>query len=142
MSMKIRDVMTRNAEYVHSDMSLKQAAETMERLDTGFLPIGDSPQEKLLGVVTDRDITVRGVAKGLDPDSTPVKRVKTDRVLYCYEDDSADDAARNMGEQEVYRLVVLNNSEDKRLTGVVSLADIGRRGKEQLAGEVARDVTS
>lgn len=140
--MKIRDIMTKNVQYVSSATSLKKAAETMARLETGFLPLGDSPQEKLLGVVTDRDITVRGVAKGLDPESTPVDRVKTDRVLYCFEDDSAEDAARNMGEQEVYRLVVLNNSQDKRLSGVVSLADIGRQDKDRLAGEVASDITT
>jgi len=140
--MQVRDVMTRNAEYVPSSTSLKQAADTMERLDTGFLPIGNSPNAELLGVVTDRDITVRGVAKGMDPDNTAIDTVKTDRVLYCFEDDSAEDAARNMGEQEVYRLVVLDNREDKRLTGVVSLADIGRRGNVKLAGEAASDITA
>lgn len=140
--MKIRDIMTKNVRYIPGDTSLKQAAETMENMDTGFLPIGNSPQDKLLGVVTDRDITVRGVAKGLDPENTPVERVKTDRVLYCYEDDEAADAARNMGEQEVYRLVVLNNREEKRLSGVVSLADIGRQGGVTLAGKAASEITS
>jgi len=83
--MKISDIMTREVEYIRADTPLKQAAETMERLDTGFLPIGNSPQDKLLGVVTDRDITIRGVAKGLDPADTPVQRVITDKVLYCYD---------------------------------------------------------
>jgi CBS domain-containing protein len=140
--MKIRDIMTRDVEYIHADTPLKQAAETMERLDTGFLPIGNSPQDKLLGVVTDRDITIRGVARGLDPSNTPVERVKTDRVLYCYEDDSVEDAARNMGEQEVYRLVVLDNEHDKRLSGVVSLADIGRAGSSALSGRAATRISS
>ena len=140
--MKIREIMTRDVEYVHADTPLKQAAETMERLDTGFLPIGNSPQDKLLGVVTDRDITVRGVARGLDPAKTPVDRVKTDRVLYCYEDDEAADAARNMGEQEVYRLVVLDNENDKRLSGVVSLADIGRAGGVALSGKAATKISA
>jgi CBS domain-containing protein len=140
--MKIRDIMTRDVEYISADTPLKKAAETMERLDTGFLPIGNSPQDKLLGVVTDRDITVRGVAKGLDPTNTPVDRVKTNRVLYCYEDDEAENAARNMGEQEVYRLVVLDNEQDKRLTGVVSLADIGRAGGVSLSGKTATRISA
>lgn len=140
--MKIRDIMTTDVEYVHADTSLRKAAEAMQRLDTGFLPIGNSPREKLLGVVTDRDITVRGVARGLDPDSTPVSEVKTDRVLYCFEDDEAEDAARNMGEQEVYRLVVLNNRQDKRLSGVVTVGDIGRRHQKDLAGKTASEITA
>jgi len=140
--MKIREIMTRDVEYIHADTSLQKAAETMERLGTGFLPIGNAPQDRLLGVVTDRDITVRGVAKGFDPAATPVDRVKTDRVLYCYEDDEATDAARNMGEQEVYRLVVLNNENDKRLSGVVSLADIGRAGGVSLSGRAATKISA
>lgn len=140
--MKIRDIMTRDVEYISADTPLKDAAETMERLDTGFLPIGNSPQDKLLGVVTDRDITIRGVAKGLDPADTPVEQVKTDRVLYCFEDDEAADAARNMGEQEVYRLVVLDNEQNKRLSGVVSLADIGRAGGVAVSGRAATKISA
>jgi len=140
--MKISEIMTRDVEYIHANTPLKQAAETMERLETGFLPIGNSPQDKLLGVVTDRDITVRGVAKGLDPAATPVDQVKTDKVLYCYQDDSVEDAARNMGEQEVYRLVVLDNKNDKRLSGVVSLADIGRAGGVTMSGRTAKEISA
>ncbi len=140
--MKISEIMTRDVEYIHANTPLKQAAETMERLETGFLPIGNSPQDKLLGVVTDRDITVRGVARGLDPAATPVDEVKTDKVLYCYQDDSVEDAARNMGEQEVYRLVVLDNENDKRLSGVVSLADIGRAGGVTMSGRTATKITA
>ncbi|MEE4173737.1 MAG: CBS domain-containing protein [Xanthomonadales bacterium] len=140
--MKIRDIMTRNVETISADTPLQEAAATMERLDTGFLPIGSTPQDKLLGVVTDRDITVRGVAKGLDPANTTVDRVKSDRVLYCFEDDSAEDAARNMGEQEVYRLVVLDNAEDKRLSGIVTLADIGRSAGVRLSGAATREISA
>lgn len=93
-------------------------------------------------MVTDRDITIRGVANGLDPENTPVQQVITDKVLYCYEDDSAEQAARNMGEQEVYRLVVLNNSNDKRLSGVVSLADISRAGDVSAAGRTASKISA
>ena len=140
--MKISEIMTRDVEYIHANTPLKQAAETMERLKTGFLPIGNSPQDKLLGVITDRDITIRAVAKGLDPAATPVDRVKTDKVLYCFEDDTAEEAARNMGEQEVYRLVVLDNKNDKRLSGVVSLADIGRAAGVTVSGRTATKISA
>lgn len=140
--MKISDIMTRDVAYIHADTPLKQAAETMKRLDTGFLPIANSPQDKLLGVVTDRDIAIRGVAKGLDSENTPVQQVITDKVLYCYEDDSAEQAARKMGEQEVYRLVVLDNSNNKHLCGVVTLADISRAGNVSAAGRTATKISA
>ena len=89
-------------------------------------------------MVTDRDIIIRAVAKGLDPAATPVERVKTDKVLYCFEDDTAEEAARNVGEQEVYRLLVLDNKNDKRLSGVVSLADISRAGGVTVSGRTTR----
>lgn len=140
--MNIRDVMTRNVEYVPSNTSLKSAAEIMKRTDTGFLPIGNSEQEKLRGVVTDRDITVRGVAAGLDPSTATVDEVKTDKVLYCFEDASLEEAAKTMSDKKVYRLIVLNNEQDKKMTGVLSLSDIARRNEADLAGKVTINVTS
>ena len=140
--MHIREVMTKDVKYIPTHTSLKSAAEIMERLDTGFLPIGNSEQDKLRGVVTDRDITVRGVAEGLDPNITTVEEVKTDKVLYCLESDTLEDAARSMSDQKVYRLIVLNNAEDKKMTGVISLADIARRNEEKLAGQVTINVTA
>lgn len=140
--MHIRDVMTKNVEYIPTNTSLKSAAEIMQRMDTGFLPIGNSEHEKLRGVITDRDITVRGVAKGLDPNKATVDEVKTEKVLYCLEDDSLEDAAKSMSEQQVYRLIVLNNEQDKKMTGVISLADIARRNEAELAGKVTINVTA
>lgn len=140
--MHIKDVMTRNVEYIPTNTSLKSAAEIMQRMDAGFLPIGNSEHDKLRGVVTDRDITVRGVARGLDPNTATVDEVKTDKVLYCLENDSLEDAARSMGEQQVYRLIVLNNEQDKKMTGVISLADIARRNEAELAGKVTVNVTA
>lgn len=140
--MRIRDVMTKNVEYIPANTSLKSAAEIMQRMDTGFLPIGNSEHEKLRGVITDRDITVRGVAKGLDPNKATVDEVKTEKVLYCLEDDSLEDAAKSMSEQQVYRLIVLNNEQDKKMTGVISLADIARRNEAELAGKVTINVTA
>lgn len=140
--MQIKDIMTKHVEFVAGNTSLKVAAATMKRLDAGFLPIGNSESDKLRGVVTDRDITIRGVAMGLDPDRATVKDVKTEKVLYCTEDDSLEDAARSMSDQKVYRLIVLNNKKDKKMTGVVSLADIARSNEPALAGKVTTSVTA
>jgi CBS domain-containing protein len=139
--MQIREIMTSNVEYIPTDTSLRDAAERMDHLDTGFLPIGNLGEGKLRGVVTDRDIAIRGVGKGLDPNRTTVEQVKTDKVLYCYEDETLEDAARYMGEQRVYRLVVLDNEQNKKMTGVISLADIARESDAKLAGRVTTDIT-
>lgn len=140
--MKIRDVMTRDIEYVPSNTTLDAAARKMQQLDCGFLPIADSPQDKLHGVVTDRDIVLRALAQGMDPASTTVEQIRSDKVLYCYENDDIQSAADSMGDQKVYRLVVLNNEQDKRLCGIVTLGDILRHNQQQLAEQAAREITS
>ena len=140
--MKIRDVMTQDVEYVSSDTTLDQAAQKMQELDCGFLPIANSPQDKLHGVVTDRDIVLRALAQGLDPASTTVEQIRSDKVLYCYENDDIQSAANSMGDQKVYRLVVLNNEQEKRLCGIVTLGDILRHNQEHLAEQAAKDITA
>lgn len=142
-TMTIEDVMTDDVEYVPSDMTLEEAACMMKELDCGFLPLGDDPQGKLQGVVTDRDIVMRGVAEGLDPKNTTIQEVKTDKVLYCYRSDNLQDAAYSMRDKHVNRLIVLDSPESKRLCGVVTLGDILRRCDDiELAGETARGIKS
>lgn len=119
--MKIKDVMTASPQFLPSTATLQEAAQKMIDLDCGFLPIGDG--KKLIGTLTDRDITIRATAKGL-PASTKVSEVMTKKVFYCAETDTTEAIAQNMAENEVRRLVVLNNRTEKKLTGVVSLADI------------------
>jgi len=138
--MKISEVMTRNVEYIPSSTTLEEAAVRMRELDTGFLPIGDSPDGRLQGVITDRDIVVRALAEGLDPADTTVEQVRSDRVLYCFQDDDLHSAADSMGQQQVYRLVVLDNPDDKRLSGVITLGDILRHDQEHLAERTARNI--
>lgn len=82
--MQVQQIMSTSVEYVPTDTTLAQAAKYMRDLDTGFLPIGDSPQGRLQGVITDRDITVRGVAAGKNPENTTVDQMKTDKILYCF----------------------------------------------------------
>lgn len=135
--MNISQVMTRNVEFVPPSASVDEAAAKMRELDCGFLPIARSNNDRIEGVITDRDIVVRAIAEGMDPRNTPVEQIKSDGVLYCFEDDSLEDAAQSMHDQQVYRLIVLNNPEEKRLAGVVSLGDITRGDHdddEEIAG--------
>jgi CBS domain-containing protein len=139
--MQVQQVMSTNVHYVPSTATLAEAATMMREIDTGFLPIGDSDKDKLQGVITDRDIVVRAIALGKDPQQVTVTEAKTDKVLYCYQGDSVEEAAENMRNQQVYRLIVLNDEDNKRLCGVISLGDIVRHDREKLGGEAARDIT-
>lgn len=138
--MQTREVMTRHAEFLTQEASLTAAAEHMRKVGTGFLPVSDRGQERLVGAVTDRDIVVRGIARGLDPASTPLSEVMSNGVLYCFEGDKVDDVAKNMQANDCYRLVVLDTPETKRMTGVVSLNDIARHDKARRAGEAASGI--
>ena len=126
--MRISEIMSENVETIPPNASVVDAASRMEMLDCGVLPIGDDASDKLKGVITDRDIVIRCISKGLDPASTTVEQIKSDRVLYCFEDDALESAAESMHDQQVSRLIVLNNPQEKRMRGIVSLGDISRSG--------------
>ena len=140
--MQVKDIMSKDAKYVAGNTNLCEAAKMMSMLDCGFLPIGDSEKDKLKGVVTDRDMIMRGLAEDCDPKQTTVEEIMTDKVLYCFEDDSPENAAEDMRKQNVYRLIVLDNKEDKRLAGVVTLGDIVQGDQEKLAGKTMKSITS
>jgi CBS domain-containing protein len=130
--------MTRDVEAARPDDSLARAAQRMEEHDVGVLPVMEGDQ--LLGIITDRDITVRTTAKGWDPTSVTVRDAMTPDVTYCFEDDDIRDAARKMEEKQIRRLVVLNR--EKRLVGIVSLGDLAVHiNTEPLAGEVLERVS-
>ena len=136
--MKVRDVMTTAVEKVSPSGSLQDAAERMKDLDVGLLPVCEN--DRLVGMITDRDITVRSTADCCDPQTTTVKDVMTPDVVYCFEDQDVREAARLMQEQQVRRLVVLNR--DKRLVGIVSLGDLAvETGDENLAGKTLEQVS-
>ena len=116
--MKISEIMTRDVVIASPDDTLEAVASRMAASDIGLLPVGEGGQ--LVGMITDRDIAVRGVARGLDG-SGRVRDVMSRDVKYCFHDDEIEDVVMNMGEIQVRRLVVLDG--DKRLAGVVSLAD-------------------
>lgn len=140
-SMLVEEIMSANVDYVPTDTTLAEAARHMKNRDCGFLPLGNTPQGKLQGVVTDRDIVLRGVAEGRDINSTTVSEIKTDKVLYCYQRDDIRDAAYSMREQQVNRLIVLDSPQSKKLCGIISLGDILRRCDDvEMAGDTARGI--
>jgi CBS domain-containing protein len=122
---KVNEVMTRDIHIASPDQTIASAAAEMARADIGCLPVGD--KDRLVGMVTDRDIVVRAVAKGLDA-KTPVSEVMTDSIKYCYDDQSVDEVARNMAELGVRRLPVVDR--DKRLVGVIALSTIAQGGDD------------
>jgi CBS-domain-containing membrane protein len=123
MAMKVKDLMSRDVKIVSPDDTLDKAAKIMAEADTGVLPVAEN--DRLVGMLTDRDITIRAVARNKIPAQTRVRDVMTDDVKYVFDDESAEDVARNMSELQVRRLPVLNR--DKRLVGIVSLGDLARK---------------
>ncbi|MEP7056461.1 MAG: CBS domain-containing protein [Caldimonas sp.] len=119
----IRDIMTRGVEVIQRDDTLQHAAERMRALDVGALPVCDG--EALAGMVTDRDITVRGVATGMIPQEALVSDVMTEEVRFCSEDDTVEQVLEQMGEQQVRRLAVLGASRE--IVGIVALGDLATR---------------
>lgn len=120
--MKIKEIMTSDPELIDPNASIREAAKRMKSEDIGALPVGEN--DRLIGMVTDRDIAIRGVAEDRTPEATTVRDVMSEKVFYCFEDDDVEDAAQCMAENQVRRLPILNR--DKRLTGIVSLADIAQ----------------
>jgi CBS domain-containing protein len=124
--MKVRDAMTRDVRLVRPDQTIREAAHLMAELDIGCLPV--EHQDRMVGMITDRDIAVRAISEGLGP-QTPVRDVMSREVKYCYEDQSVDEVTRNMAEIRVRRLPVLNRH--KRLVGIISLGDLAIAGPAQ-----------
>jgi CBS domain-containing protein len=136
--MQVHEVMTREVEFVHPDSTLQEAASKMKARDIGPLPVCDKGW--VVGMLTDRDITVRATAQGKDPKAICVRDVMTPEVIACSEDQPLAEAARLMAERQVRRLLVLNR--DKQLVGVVSLGDLAiQTGHQQLAGEILDQVS-
>jgi CBS domain-containing protein len=134
--MKVSDKMTRDVRIANPDDSIQQAASVMAECDAGALPVGQD--DRLVGMVTDRDIAVRGVAQGRGPD-TKVREVMTPDVRYCFEDEDLDQVARKMGEEQVRRMPVVNR--DKRLVGILSLGDVAMGEGPRPAGEALAGVS-
>ena len=124
---KVGEIMTRSVAVVQRDDTLQNAAQKMKTLNIGSLPVCDG--DAMVGVVTDRDITVRGVAEGMNPKDSRVSAVMTADVHWCSENDSVQQAMEQMGEAQVRRLAVLD--ENRKIVGVVSLGDLATRQSAQ-----------
>ena len=135
--MKIRDIMHKDCCYIEADESLQLAATKMQREDVGALPVARN--NKLVGMITDRDIVIRGVAVNKDVRHTKTSELMSQGVLYCYDDDDIEKVAENMAEKKVRRLPVVNR--EKTLLGMVSLGNIAWRASGHAAGEALSQIS-
>jgi len=136
--MRVSEVMTRSVKCIGPQATLQEAAAQMKALDIGTLPVCDN--DRPVGIITDRDITVRATAEGEAPNEVRVRDVMTPEVIYCYDDALVDNAALLMQQKQVRRLLVLNS--DKRLVGIVSLGDLAVKSHdEELAGNTLEAVS-
>jgi CBS domain-containing protein len=134
--MRVSEAMTREVRVVSPGQSIREVAKMMEEIDAGSMPVGDN--DRLVGMITDRDIAIRAVALGKGPD-TPVREVMSDtKVLYCYEDEDLSHVAQNMAQEQVRRLPVVNR--EKRLVGIVSLGDLAQN-EGRAAGKAVKGVS-
>ncbi|NDV50076.1 CBS domain-containing protein [Salipiger sp. PrR003] len=135
--MQVNEVMTPHTVTLTPEQTLKDAAEIMQRIETGFVPIGQD--ERLVGTITDRDIVINGLAQGKSTDAA-VGEVMSRDVLYVFDDQEVAEVARNMGESQVRRMPVVDR--DKRLVGIVSLGDLSTDGDPSAAGVALEQISN
>lgn len=133
--MKISEIMTRDVQTASPEQSIREADSSMARIDSGALLVSEG--EHLIGMLTDRDITVRAVAEGL-PGDTPIRQIMSGNIHYCFEDEDVQHVVQNMADIQVRRLPVLNRK--KRLVGVVSLGNIASSHRMRVSDTVLRGV--
>jgi CBS domain-containing protein len=134
--MRVSEAMTREVRVCTPGQSIREVAKIMEEIDAGSMPVGEN--DRLIGMITDRDIAIRAVGAGKGPD-TPVREIMSAEVRYCYDDEELDHVAENMGDIQVRRLPVVNR--EKRLVGIVSIGDVARSEGGRSAGEAVKGVT-
>ena len=126
MQPQVKEVMTKHPKFIRVDTPINEAAKLMADNDFGILPVSEN--DKIVGMVTDRDITIRVTANDKNPSQTKAKDVMTKEVFYCYEDDTLEEVLESFANLKIYRMPVMN--KDKRLVGEISLGDIARIAKE------------
>lgn len=129
--MKIKDIMSKDVEIVNPESTLHEIASKMQKRDCGCVIV--VKDDRLIGMITDRDIAIRCIANSHDPAATNAEAVMSPQILYCRDTDEADDVTRNMAENKVRRLPVLNS--EKRLVGIVSLGDLASHSNHELCGQ-------
>lgn len=134
--MKIKDIMSKDVEIVTPDASLHEVAKKMQQRDIGCVVV--VKDDRLVGMITDRDIAIRCVAVEHDPVGTTAEKIMTPEILYCWETDDADTVARDMARNKVRKMPVLN--ADKKLVGIVTLGDMASHSNHLLCGEVLGEI--
>ena len=134
--MKVSSAMTRDVRLVKPEQTIRDAAQLMAEIDAGAIPVTEN--ERLVGIVTDRDIAVRGVAKGKSPE-TKIRDVMSEGILYCFDDQELDEVAQNMGKNQVRRLPVVDRN--KRLVGILSLGDLAAKDDAKSVGKTVSQVS-
>jgi CBS domain-containing protein len=135
-AMKVKEAMSTDVQLVHPDQTLREAARMMIEIDAGALPVAEN--DRMVGMITDRDIAVRAVATGKSCD-TKVRDIMSGEVLYCFDDEELTHVSRNMSDMKVRRLPVVNR--DKRLVGVISIGDIARHEQPTTVGRMVSKVS-
>jgi CBS domain-containing protein len=135
---KVKDIMTKGCEWIAPDAPIKQAAKIMKNKDIGFLPVGEN--DRMIGMITDRDIVIRAVAAGKDPAKAQVRDVMTAKTFYCFDDQDVEEICNNLGEIKVRRLPVVNR--DKRLVGVISVGDLAQAASRANIGQTEQQITA
>ncbi len=135
--MQVREVMTPEVDLINPSTTLIEAARLMRDDDVGALPIGSN--DRLVGMLTDRDLVIRGLAQGKDGQTATASEVMSEGILYCFDDQEVEDAATVMRDHQVRRLAVVNR--DKRLVGMVSLGDISTKGPSQTAAQTLEEIS-
>lgn len=136
--MKVGEVMHPGVHWIEPGTPVLEVAKIMREQDIGCVPVGEN--DRLVGMVTDRDIVCRGIAPGRDCSTMAARDVMSSGIIYCRENEELDDAIRIMEQHEVRRLPVIN--DDKRMIGILSLGDISHSAARQLSGEVLQSVSA
>jgi CBS domain-containing protein len=134
--MKVKDAMSRDVQVASPTQSIRDAAKLMAKIDAGVLPVGEN--DRLVGMITDRDIAIRAVAEGKAP-TTKVRDIMSDEVLYCFDDQDLDEVAQNMSNTKVRRLPVVNR--EKRLVGIISFGDVARNEDAGTTGQTISHIS-
>lgn len=137
MAKKIREVMTRDVEVINPNDTLRDAAEKMRSLNVGPLPVCDG--QRILGMITDRDIVVRAIAVGKDPNSTQVSDVMSSGIEYCFDDDNTEGVLERMRDKQIRRMIVVDRS--KKLVGIIALGDLAGEVSESKVGETLEGIS-
>ena len=136
--MKLHEVMTKDVETVHPEDTLQTAAKKMRDRNIGFLPVCDG--DRLIGVLSDRDLVVRALADGVNSSVFVGRDLVTSPAIYCFDDQSLDEAAKLMHDNQIRRLVILKR-DDKRMVGVISLGDLAINVDDKLSGDVLQSIS-